>query len=280
MSAIRTAIAVSPFRGKFAPIPLIGDLNEILPRVADLGYDAVELHVRQPDDVSPTRLDALLARSDLRVSAFATGHSFTVDGLSFADPDAVVRAAAVERQQAFIQRAGDLGAALFVGFVRGKVHDEPEQRAQGLEHMADSLKRCCEFGAPLGVDLLLEPINRYEMSDFNTTAEALAFADRVGLPNFRLLLDTFHMNIEEPSITAAIRAASGRCPYIHVVDSNRWAPGFGHLDFDDIARTLRDFQFSGVISAEALPKPDGWACAQKAIEIYRQMIAVVDESKS
>jgi sugar phosphate isomerase/epimerase len=90
------------------------------------------------------------------------------------------------------------------------------------------------------------------------------------------MLDTFHMNIEEPSIDKSLRAAAGRAPYLHVVDSNRWAPGYGHIDFDEIARTLRSIEFSGYFSAEVLPQPDAMTAAKRSVEAYRKMIAVIE----
>jgi sugar phosphate isomerase/epimerase len=273
---LRASIAITPYPGKFAPIPLVGEFADLLPRVAGLGYNAVELHVRRPEDISPARLDALLARCGLQVAGLATGQMFTVEGLGFSVKDPALRAGAVERVNEFARRASDLGAAIFVGYVRGSVSTEAGEREGDLGRMADSLRRCCDFAAPLGVDLLLEPINRYEVNDFHTVDQALAFLREVGRPNLRLLLDTFHMNIEEPSIFESLRAAAPHSSYIHVVDSNRWAPGFGHLDFEEVARVLRETGFRGTLSAEILPRPDGWAGAAQAIQVYRRMQATIE----
>ena len=84
---------------------------------------------------------------------------------------------------------------------------------------------------PHGIRLALEPINRYETTLINNAAQGLELIERVGADNFGLLLDTFHMNIEEPSIEDSIRQTGDRIFHFHVADSNRWYPGAGHLDF-------------------------------------------------
>jgi len=111
------------------------------------------------------------------------------------------------------------------------------------------------YAAERGVELVVEPINRYETNFLNTVAEALAFLDEVAAPNVGLLFDTFHANIEEPSLAASLRAASPRLRHVHVADSNRWAPGSGHLDFAAIIATLRALGYDGWLSAEILPLP-------------------------
>jgi 5-keto-L-gluconate epimerase len=269
------SIAVSPYPGKFSPIPFVGELTEQLAKASEIGFDAVELHARAPEDVPPEILNPLLSRYDLKVSAFAVGRTFTTDGLCFIDPDAAVRHALLERMNAFSQRAAELGAAIFVGYVRGVVSEDPAQRKIDLEIMADTCQRCCDSAAPLGVEYLLEPINRYEMSDFNTVQETIDFMEKVDMPNFRLLLDTFHMNIEEPSIYDSLHAAAGKFSYLHTVDSNRWAPGFGHLDFDQIAKILHEIGYDGTLSAEALPLPDPNSAARQALQVYKRMNAII-----
>ena len=89
---------------------------------------------------------------------------------------------------------------------------------------------------------------------------------RVGADNFGLLLDTFHMNIEEPSIEASIQACGSRIFHFHVADSNRWYPGAGHLDFPGILNQLYATKYTGFVSGEFLPKPDVDTAAREAIK--------------
>ena len=93
--------------------------------------------------------------------------------------------------------------------------------------------------------------------------------ERVGADNFGLLLDTFHMNIEEPSIEESIRKCGERIFHFHLADSNRWYPGAGHIDFKSILTALKDTGYQGFISGEFLPKPDVDTAAQENITYLR-----------
>jgi sugar phosphate isomerase/epimerase len=117
----------------------------------------------------------------------------------------------------------------------------------------------------------LEPLNRYETDLIHTVADGLALIDRVGAANFGLLLDTFHMNIEEPSIEESIRACGPRIFHFHVADSNRWPPGAGHLEFKPILAALFETGYTGFVSGEFMPKPDADTGAQRAIEYLREL---------
>jgi sugar phosphate isomerase/epimerase len=143
---------------------------------------------------------------------------------------------------------------------------EPER---ALEQVAASLRRCCDAAAADGVRIALEPINRYETALVNTVAQGLQLLECVGAPNLGLLLDTFHMNMEEPSIEASITAAAGSILHFHVADSNRWHPGAGHLDFASILEALRYTGYLGWVSGEFMPVPDAATAAANGIRFLR-----------
>jgi len=86
---------------------------------------------------------------------------------------------------------------------------------------------------------------------------------RVGSPNIKVLLDVFHMNIEELSIAAAIRTTGDKLGHLHIADSNRLAPGMGHVDFAEIAAALSDIGYQGWVSGEHLSLPDSFAAAKQ-----------------
>ncbi len=111
----------------------------------------------------------------------------------------------------------------------------------------------------------------YETTLINNTAQGLQLIEDVGAENFGLLLDTFHMNIEEAQIEASIRACGPRIFHFHVADSNRWHPGAGHLDFKSILRTLYQTAYPGWVSGEFLPVPDAQTAAQKGILHLRNL---------
>ncbi len=94
--------------------------------------------------------------------------------------------------------------------------------------------------------------------------------ERVEAENFGLLLDTFHMNIEEADMQASIFNCGGRIFHFHVADSNRWYPGAGHLDFKSILGTLESIGYKGWVSGEFLPKPETETAARMGIQALRK----------
>jgi sugar phosphate isomerase/epimerase len=120
------------------------------------------------------------------------------------------------------------------------------------------------------VRFAIEPINRYETDLLNDVQSGLRFLERLGQDNVGLLLDTFHMNIEERNLIESIRLARTRLFHFHVADSNRWYPGAGHIDFRSVLATLDDIDYSGFVSAEILPMPDPDSAAKNTIESLRK----------
>jgi 5-keto-L-gluconate epimerase len=130
------------------------------------------------------------------------------------------------------------------------------------------MRDCARRAAGLGVTLLLEPINRYETNFVNTAAEGIALLEEIGEPSMKLLLDTFHMNIEERTLAGALRAAGDRLGYVHIADSNRRAPGQGHIDFPAVMSALDAIAYRGMLVAEILPLPDDVEAARLTVAFW------------
>ena len=167
-----------------------------------------------------------------------------------------------------VQLARELNAQVIIGLARGQINKELSNDLQE-EWLIEAFTECASEDQ--SVNLVIEPINRYETNVINTIESGLSFLDRVGMDNIGLLLDTFHMNIEEPSITGSIRTAKHKCFHFHIADSNRWYPGAGHIDFQEIVDTLADINYGGFLTAEMLPLPDGDTSAEKTIEYMRKL---------
>lgn len=113
----------------------------------------------------------------------------------------------------------------------------------------ECMKEIYDYAEKSGILIGIEPINRFETYFINRGDQALALAKEVG-PNCGVCLDTFHMNMEEDDMFAAIRRAKGRINGFHVADNNRMAPGMGKLDFPKIVETLKEVGYDGVLSVE------------------------------
>jgi sugar phosphate isomerase/epimerase len=266
---MKLSIVLSTQLAQFHAATFKGDLEANLRRIASLEYDGVELAIRDPKLVDYDELEDLTHKNGLSVPAIGTGQAWGEEGLSFTDPDLQVRRHAIERIISHFPGAARFGAIIIIGLIRGIVKPGLEQ-AQAMEWLVDALRECSNAASQHGIRLALEPINRYETTLINNAAEGLELIERVGAENFGLLLDTFHMNIEESHIDASILACGDDIFHFHVADSNRWYPGAGHLDFKSILSTLSVSGYTGWVSGEFLPKPDANTAARESIALLRK----------
>lgn len=267
---MKLAIVLSTQAARFEAVAFKGDFAANVARIARLNYDGVELAIRDPRLVDADELLAGVSAHHLAIPAIGTGQAWGEEGLSFTDPDPAVRAAAIARASSHIPFAARAGAIIIIGLLRGIVRPGVSQ-AQAMDWVVAALQEICAAAAPHGVRIALEPINRYETTLVNTVAEGLALLDRVGAANMGLLLDTFHMNIEDPSLTEAIRLCGDRIFHFHVADSNRWYPGAGHIDFAAVLCALQATDYQGFVSGEFMPRPDGDTAAERAIAYLRAL---------
>jgi len=220
--------------------------------------------------VNAGQLERVVADHGLVVPAIGTGQAWGEEGLSFTSNDPAVRAAAIERISSHIPLAAHLDAIVILGLIRG-ITPESQTHEQSMEYLVEAIRQCAAAADGTGVRFALEPLNRYETDLIHTVAEGLDLVERVGFDNFGLLLDTFHMNIEEPDIYDSIGTCGDRIFHFHVADSNRWHPGAGHLDFNSILDELVSTGYEGFVSGEFLPLPDADTAAELGIGFLRNL---------
>jgi sugar phosphate isomerase/epimerase len=265
---MKTAIVLSTHAAQFNAVAFKGDFEANVAKIATWGYNGVELAIRDPRLVDADALLTVVNRHELEVPAIGTGQAWGEEGLSFTDPDPDVREAAIQRVCDHVPFAARTGAVIIIGLLRGIVKPGVEHE-QAYAWLVEALQRCSAAAAPHSVRLVLEPINRYETTLINNVDQGLALIEAVGADNFGLLLDTFHMNIEEPKIENSIRAAGDRIFHFHVADSNRWYPGAGHLDIKSILDALFATGYQGFVSGEFMPLPDADTSAERSIAYLR-----------
>ena len=244
------------------------DLARCVDLCAELGYDGVELALRHASQVDVPRIKRRLAATGLEVPCISSGQVFAADRLYFTHPDPAIRDQAVDRIVEMIRLAAEFGAKVNTGRVRGLIH-EGESTQAACRRYLDCIQRCADVAEPLGVDLIVEPVNRYEINFINNCTEGLAIVRASGRKCVKLMPDVFHMNIEDASFRDAFRAARNDISYVHIADSNRLAPGWGHLPFDEIFDSLDEIGNDGWLTAEILPKPDPDSAARQAVAFLR-----------
>ena len=241
------------------------DLCRCVDRCSAMGFDGVELALREASQVDVPALKRRLAATGMEVPCISSGQVFAADGLYFTHPEDAVRQRAVERITGMVRLAAEFGAKVNTGRVRGLVH-AGESVAEAKERYLDCLNRCADVAEPLGVELIVEPVNRYEINFINDCAEGLALVKETGRACVKLMPDLFHMNIEDASFRQVFECGRDYITYVHVADSNRLAPGWGHMPFDEVFQILDDIGYAGYLTAEILPKPDPDAAARQAAE--------------
>lgn len=250
----------------YGPLALLsGSFEEKAAKAADLGYAGIELMVRDPAGLDWSHVKKTLDGVGLEVPQVVTGELYGADGLCLATADEELHRRAVHRTRAVIDLAAYLGAMVNIGRLRGRLAflNVPEDEA--WDTAVNRLRDVVEYAADQDVRITIEPINRYE-TDFILSAEdGMRLVTALGLSNVGLMLDVFHMNIEDASIEDGLRQAGDRLWHVHIADSNRRYPGSGHLDFDSIFATLREMGYDGYVSAEHLPEPDADTAARKTI---------------
>jgi sugar phosphate isomerase/epimerase len=245
------------------------EVRGVFSRFAELGYDGVELSIEEPFNTRSREIANTSAQYGLDIPAIGTGLIHKYLGLSLSDSDETRRDRAVKMLKKSIGVAAELDSLVIIGLVRGRV--EP-QRMKRIGKFRKSMRECDRAAGREGVRLAIEPLNRYEADYINNVEEALRFLSDMGLQSTGLLLDTFHMNIEERTIEDAIRKAGKKLIHLHVADSNRLAPGLGHIEFPKVLRAVTDLGYDRYLSAEILASSNPVRAAHLTIGYLRKLL--------
>jgi D-psicose/D-tagatose/L-ribulose 3-epimerase len=226
------------------------ELNQLVPHVAALGFDWIELPLEIPNSFDYRQARAMIADHGLGVSMAAV--ISPERDLIHTDP--AVRAAGMDYARHAIAAAAQVGAGNLVGPLYSSVGRTwlatPDERARDLDILEEQLRALALLAADEGVTLCLEPLNRFETSFVNLTSQALEIVDRVDHNACQLMLDTFHMNIEERSLGDAIRSAASHLRHLHASENDRGTPGEGHVPWTEIAAALHEIDYRGPVVIE------------------------------
>jgi len=275
---MKYGIVISVSKTKFGPVVFKENLTENIIKAASLGYDGVELAIKKPEALKMGDVDTLIRKYNIGVLAIGTGQIYGEEGLNFSDQNKNIREKAVERTKEIIDIAGHFGARIIIGLVRGNIVDMDNYSSELIkaeERIADCLDELLLYSEEKSTEFLLEPINRYEVNIFNRLEDISDFLSkykgRLDLKRIGILADTFHMNIEEPVIEESLEKYFDLIKHIHFADSNRWPPGYGHIDYSKIMEVLKSKGYKGYISFEMLPLPDPDTAAKEAIKYVKEL---------
>ena len=242
MQGFRYAYNVIGFGGE--------DVAVSIDRLARLGYDAVEVE-GEPQRYDPKVIRMLVKDADLTVSSVCPNFTEERD-LSHPDPE--IRSVAVAYLRNVAEFAAEVGAPLFI--VAPTAYARVQPIADPLDEWlwaVESIRTAGDHASSLDVSLTLECWNRYGTYMLNRLEEGARMWHETGLANGGVMADTFHMNIEERSISGAILAYGNLLNHVHLSDSNRLAPGLGHIDFAELMRAQVEIGYEGSLAFELIP---------------------------
>lgn len=255
------------------------DYEKYIAKAARLGFDVLEISCAPLPNLSDAQLLNLRRMAEEHGVTLTAGYGPTAEqNLSSPDPAIVKNAKTFFTD--ILQRlekmnihsiGGGLNSYWPVDF--SKPIDKPRDWAIGVGNVREVAKVAQECG----VDYCLECLNRFEGYLINTAAEGVAFCQEVGLPNVKLLLDTFHMNIEEDSFYDAIITAGPYLRRLHTGEANRRLPGKGRLPWLEISNALRDISFTGDVVMEPFVLQGG--TVGREIKVWRDLSDHADEAR-
>ena len=242
-------------------------LETLLPHIASLGFDVIELPIETIGQFDVARVGGLARAHGLDVSICAVigpGRDLLVAGEA-------------EEGVRYLRSCIDVAQALGSPTVAGPFYSAvgrcwrstPEERARDVEQVAQTLRAIGEYAADRGVMLGVETLNRFETSFLNTTAQAIELIERVDHPSVGLALDVFHLGIEEKHVGDALRAAGRRLVHLQVAENDRGTPGTGSLPWRDIAKALQEIEYTGRVVIETFS--DRVEAIARAAAIWRPL---------
>ena len=247
-----------------------GDLQSVLHHIKVLGYDGVELNLTPNVGFEMDALSRFVESIQLPIVSFLTGANYFSEGLCLSSPDAGVRDRAVRRLQECAAVASQCGALLVVGQMQGFLSDEPDP-SKGEARIESCLKRVVDTTEQYGTTIAFEPVNHLQVGFHNTLEAVMALARHIDSPRFKPMLDTFHMNVEEVSLTEPIYRAGRDLAHFHLCESNGSFLGSGHLNLASVFAALDKIQYRGFASVKVY-RHDWKAGAESSIRYLHNLL--------
>ena len=250
------------------------DFHPFIDKVADLGFDVLEVNGGTIAHMTSEERRSLKAHADDKniLLSYCVGLPHEYD---IASVDDAVRDNGVAFLKQIAGAIGEMGGGNLSGIIYSSwpatmPEGETDKRPY-LERSVASMRWAIKAAEDNNVIFNMEVVNRFEQFLLNTCDEAIAYVDAVGSPNAKILLDTFHMNIEEDFCAEAIRKAGDKLGHFHIGENNRMPPGYGHIPWTEIGAALRQIDYRGYVVMEPFLMPGGQV--GRDIRVFRDMSA-------
>lgn len=241
--------------------------------IRDYGFDSMDVNVRALDIPTARLIRGRAKELGLHLMG---GGSLPVDKELLSD-DKEKRREAIEYMKTLVRKVHELGSTFYGGIIyapfsklTGKAPTKEE-----FDYSTEGLKEVARFAQTFGINVGLEPANRYETYMINTIGDGLRLIDNIDEKNVGILFDTFHTTIEEKNMYNSIIAAGSRLFHVHVSANDRGIPGSGQVHWDDVFRGLKDIGYDGVITIEGFV--DNTADVASGACIWRKFASSAEE---
>jgi len=249
---------------------------QFVKRAQKCGFDVLEVNAPKITLMSDAERDALQgAAADAGLGlTYSIGMKADMD---LASEDAATRKKGVAFLQDVARAMKYLGGTVLAGinyssWPRKLLPGEDKQIL--TDRAVEGVREAIKAAEDCGVLFCVEVVNRFEQFIMNTAAEGIAFAERIGSPNCKILLDTFHMNIEEDSLRGSIVEAGDWLGHFHLGEPNRRPPGRGRMPWPEIFGALREINYQGAVVMEPFLVPGGEV--GRDISVYRDLLGSAD----
>lgn len=255
------------------------DYLKYVKKVADLGFDVLEVGAAGIVNMSDEALYALKSEAEKYNITLTAGIGLPKQ-YDVSSPDETVRQNGI----AFMKKILDALHKAGIQAIGGTIYsywpvdysvpiDKPAVRAQSIK----SMQELADYAAQYNITLLVETLNRFEQFLVNDAKEAVEYVKDVNKDNVKVMLDSFHMNIEEDYLGDAIRYTGKYLGHFHIGECNRKVPGKGHMPWAEIGQALRDINYDGCVVMEPFVRPGGIVGAD--IKVWRDLSDNADDAK-
>lgn len=253
------------------------DFNPFIDRTAGLGFDVLEVNAATIARITPEERQRLKSHAGERGIAlsYCVGLPRECD---IASEGEAVRRRGIAFLWQIAEAIGEMGGGTLGGILYGgwpgSMPEGQADRGPYVRRSIESMKEAIVAAEDNNVTFCMEVVNRFEQFILNTCQEALAYVEAVGSPNAKVMLDTFHMNIEEDRFGQAIQQAGDKLGHFHIGENNRMPPGYGHIPWAEVGAALREIGYQGYAVMEPFLRPGG--DVGRDIKVYRDLSRGMD----
>lgn len=221
----------------------------LLPEIRNRGFDGIEVSLFRAADFEAAAIRRALEENQLS----CTVCSVLPTGFSLLSDDRAVRDRTLTHLSECVKATAEAGASLIAGPLYSPVGYFPGRRRNADEwrRVVDAYQQLGPVLQQHGVHVCLEPLNRFETSFLNTTADVVRLCDEVAHPNVGILWDTFHANIEEKNLEQALLSTGRHLKHVHTCENDRGTPGSGHVDWRGVFSALNQLKYDGWLTIES-----------------------------